>query len=228
MAALTVATAIGVLALQIRESVKEITPQAAETIRQSKITAFELQGMAKALKQEATDPEALKERQRIFRSTNVVLGQTARVVDQLNRQTLPQLTSTIAQSERLVVDTNRQVNTLLLPEATRATKNLADLAEAFKVDQHELLVQLALAVESGKVSLDSLSKLLNSNQLAGLIANVNSATGHFDATAANISEASKRLPTLSQEIEGILRTSNRFARPLMIAALLSTLARIFF
>src|SRR5262245_22397226 len=135
LAIAVMALTVSIVAVQTSRSISQLSPEITQSAKQIKLASFDVQAAAKALKQETTDPEAIDERRRVSQSTNVVLGQTARAVEQLNNRTLPALTVTLNTADLLIRNTDRQLNTALLPEMSRATRNLANLAEAFQVEQ---------------------------------------------------------------------------------------------
>jgi hypothetical protein len=213
---------------ETKETVRLARPKILETLNQSESAMQQAQKAMKAFNEEAMTPVEIYQRRQVLRLTNEVLGETRRTINQFNKQTVPELTAAISQTRGFVALANQQVNRELFPEMIRATRNLADIAERFKTDEQAVMAQLIKLVEGGTVSLDSLNKLLASEQLTQLLANVNSASTHFDGTAANIEEMSKRWPEMADRINKILKTTNQFQKPLMVAMLLATLARVFY
>ncbi len=198
--------------------------QITQTAKQTKLAAFEIQAASKAARSEWESPEYARARLQTLR-----LGDSAQVaLAQLNRDILPALTQTTEQARQLIANSDQRINAELLPQLTSSTRALADLAVAFKTDEQQIAVELVKSIQAGQASITQVNRLLESENIPGILANLNRTTGELASTSENIQRMSAQWPEMASEINKILKTGRQWQRPVMIAGLLAQLARIFF
>lgn len=216
-----------IAALQIRAignqtsaALTEIT----QTAKQTKLAAFEIQAASKAARYEWESPEYARARLQTLR-----LGDSAQIaLAQINRDILPALVKTTEQARTLIANSDQRINAELLPQLTSTTRNLADLAVVFKTDEQQIAIELVKSIQAGQASITQVNRLLESENIPGILANLNRTTGELAATSENVKQMSARWPEMATEINKILKTGRQWQRPVMIAGLLAQLARIFF
>ena len=216
-----------IAALQIRAignqtsaALTEIT----QTAKQTKLAAFEIQAASKAARYEWESPEYARARLQTLR-----LGDSAQIaLAQINRDILPALVRTTEQARTLIANSDQRINAELLPQLTSTTRNLADLAVVFKTDEQQIAIELVKSIQAGQASITQVNRLLESENIPGILANLNRTTGELAATSENVKQMSARWPEMATEINKILKTGRQWQRPVMIAGLLAQLARIFF
>ena len=216
-----------IAALQIRAignqtsaALTEIT----QTAKQTKLAAFEIQAASKAARYEWESPEYARARLQTLR-----LGDSAQIaLAQINRDILPALVKTTEQARTLIANSDHRINAELLPQLTSTTRNLADLAVVFKTDEQQIAIELVKSIQAGQASITQVNRLLESENIPGILANLNRTTGELAATSENVKQMSARWPEMATEINKILKTGRQWQRPVMIAGLLAQLARIFF
>jgi hypothetical protein len=208
--------------------IAEARPKVIESFNQIERTGYHVQAAAKAIKEEAGDPEAIRARTNTIRYANHLLAEGSRTLDQINTQTIPRASAIFERTERLIANSDQRINNELLPSITHVSMNLALLAEKFAVDQQRLTLELAAMVKQGTLSLEALAKTLDSDRLTTILANVDSASKHFDGASANIEATTAQMPELAGRVNRILKTTGQFQKPLLVAQLVATLARIFF
>ena len=216
-----------IAALQIRAignqtsaALTEIT----QTAKQTKLAAFEIQAASKAARYEWESPEYARARLQTLR-----LGDSAQIaLAQINHDILPALVKTTEQARTLIANSDQRINAELLPQLTSTTRNLADLAVVFKTDEQQIAIELVKSIQAGQASITHVSRLLESENIPGILANLNRTTGELAATSENVKLMSAQWPEMAAEINRILKTGRQWQRPVMLAGLLAQLARIFF
>ena len=98
----------------------------------------------------------------------------------------------------------------------------------FKTDEQQIAVELVKSIQAGQASITQVNRLLESENIPGILANLNRTTGELAATSENVQLMSAQWPEMATEINKILKTGRQWQRPVMIAGLLAQLARIFF
>jgi hypothetical protein len=218
--AVTVAFQIRTIGNQTSAALTEIT----QTAKQTKLAAFEIQAASKAARYEWESPEYARARLQTLR-----LGDSAQVaLAQINRDVIPGLVRTTEQARTLIANSDQRINAELLPQLTISTRNLADLAVAFKTDEQQIALELVKSIQAGQASITQVNRLLESENIPGILANLNRATGELASTSENIKLMSAQWPEMATEINKILKTGRQWQRPVMIAGLLAQLARMFF
>jgi len=218
--AVTIALQIRSIGNQTSAALTEIT----QTAKQTKLAAFEIQAASKAARYEWESPEYARARLQTLR-----LGDSAQVaLAQLNRDVLPALVKTTNQAQLLIGNTDQSINNDLLPQITRTSRNLADLAAAFQADEQQIAAELVKTIKSGQATTDQVNALLKSDQIPSILANLNTSSGELAKTSANVAAMTDRWPEMATEINRILKTGRQWQRPVMLAGLLAQLARIFF
>ena len=218
--AVTVAFQVRTIGNQTSAALTEIT----QTAKQTKLAAFEIHAASKAARYEWESPEYARARLQTLR-----LGDSAQIaLAQINHDILPALVKTTEQARTLIANSDQRINAELLPQLTSTTRNLADLAVVFKTDEQQIAIELVKSIQAGQASLAQVNRLLESENIPGILANLNRTTGELAATSENVKQMSAQWPEMAAEINKILKTGRQWQRPVMIAGLLAQLARIFF
>ena len=193
-----------IAALQIRAignqtsaALTEIT----QTAKQTKLAAFEIQAASKAARYEWESPEYARARLQTLR-----LGDSAQIaLAQINRDILPALVRTTEQARTLIANSDQRINAELLPQLTSTTRNLADLAVVFKTDEQQIAIELVKSIQAGQASITQVNRLLESENIPGILANLNRTTGELAATSENVQLMSAQWPEMATEINKILK-----------------------
>lgn len=168
--------------------------------------------------------------------TPAVLNGTLRLV---NTQTIPRinqgldsldlLISELAETNKtlatLIANSDRAINKELLPEITATAKSLGLSVEKTGQAVDELLA-------TGKLSLEDLHSIMSSSEWKSALKNLettsaNTATmsAHAATVAGNVAEASAQMPSIAASVEKIAATSSKYSKAILLAQLLSTIAR---
>lgn len=196
--------------------------EATQTAKQTKIAAFEVQAAAKAARAEWESPESLRARRSALR-----LGEAGQVtLARLNDDLLPELVQTTAQARQLLANSDRRINQELLPQITSASRNLSDLAAAFQADEQQIAAALVSGIRAGTASAEQVQKILSSEAIPSILANLDASSEGMAKTSANVAAMTDQWPEMATEINKILKTGRQWQRPVMIASLLLQLARV--
>lgn len=190
--------------------VEKNTPRISQTIQAGELATLDAQQMLKVQRREWESPEYIRWRQHGFRA-----GEQATIaIAHLTDQTLPRI-------DRTIDEFNARFNGELLPEATRTLVALRSTAEIFQADGQAILKEILQLAQKGEVSLDQVNRTLSSDAWLKILANVERST-------SNIADTTAQLPATAASIEKILRTASAYQKPILIAQILATLARVLF
>jgi hypothetical protein len=170
------------------------------------------------------------------------------ITNSINTKTLPLLNKNLISSNDglqdlrafiqsgnlMLVDTNRSINQLLLPQAAALLASLTTDADRFGMSLDTFNTSLKLIADKAGLTLDEVYKLAASPEWKQPITNIEEGTRytastarHIDASAAQIEEAMKRAPSTAESLEKIARTSSKYTRATLIANIIGTLAKAF-
>lgn len=230
---MALAVAVAVIAVGIegwrlgrdsRRALNQIAPEILQASKQVKVASFELQAAAKAARDEWEDPRYQRARFAALR-----LGEQGQVtLARINQDLLPQLIGTARSANLLIANTDVSLNRELLPQLTRTSRNLADLAAAFQADERQIAAELVNSIQAGQASVEQVNRLLASDAIPSILANLDKSSGELAQTSANITAMTAQWPEMALEINRIIKTGRRWQKPVMIAGLLANIARILF
>lgn len=170
--------------------------------------------------------------------TPAALNGTVRLI---NTQTIPrinqgldslyilitELSTTNKNLATLIANSDRAINRDLLPAITATAKSLGT-----SVEKTERAVNDILA--TGKLSLDDLHSIMSSPEWKAVLKNMETTSANAASMSAyaatvtgNVAEASAQMPSIATSLEKIARTSSKYSKALLLAQLLSTIARAF-
>jgi len=134
----------------------------------------------------------------------------------INRQVIPraittldELNASLASVNRLVSDTNDQVNGHVLPQTDQAL-----------VELQKTLQETQGAIKAGS---DSITRLTGDPAISASLASLAATSSHLDETTANIAEASRQLPSIAASVEKISKTSSKYRKLLILTQITSAL-----
>jgi hypothetical protein len=119
--------------------------------------------------------------------------------------------------------TDTSVNQTMMPELARLLHNLGDVPIKLGVDMDTIAEALKLTSQNTGLTLQAVQKRIADPRFDQLFDQVLTGTAHLVATAAQIEEASKRLPEIAEALAKISKTTSRFTKAYWIARILSIL-----
>jgi hypothetical protein len=230
---LTLAVCAGLITKQLTHTLGNVD-QAASNAKDATALARDYLAQQKTILSSEKNQKALE----AGYQTPAVLNGTIRLI---NTQTIPRinqgldnlyillrdLTTTNQNLATLIANSDRAINSSLLPELAITAKALGTSVEKTSKAVDELLAK-------GKLSLDDLHAIMSSPEWKSALKNLETTSsnavtisGHAATVTGNVAEASAQMPSIATSLEKIARTSSRYSKALLLAQILSTIARAF-
>lgn len=181
----------------VLDNVEQIVTDLRTTTQQAKFASFDARAALKAQREEWESPEFKRYRQETFRAG----PEGAKAIAQLNEILTQVRSETLPATTTLLVTLNKQV-------------------ESIGVSASATFVEIAKLVEKGELTFEAANKVLASPQWEEILKHIAGSTANIEATTA-------ALPGTAAAIEKILQTSEKWQKPILLAGLLSTIARAF-
>ena len=154
--------------------------------------------------------------------------------------TLDQLNRGLADSQRLVnsldslaQNTNREINTALLPAATKALQSTTTVINAFGITAQSIDRTVLAFAQDGHIVMDDAHRLLSDPVWKEMAANLNHSSANVAGATENIRastesgrQALAELPGVARDIHAFTTTTSRARKIIIGAQLLATLAPV--
>jgi hypothetical protein len=134
-----------------------------------------------------------------------------------SRKALENVNALTQSLNSLVVNTDRSINTGLLPEITAATGKLTSTVQNADTAIQE-------ASDKANAGFDDIHRLMSDPSLKESQDSIASALRHIDYIAGDIDTATDSLPSIAADLEKISKTSQKFSKPLLIARIVSLMS----